>query len=271
MYKNLSFVLILLFPLPILAEESISEGLFKYHLNFANDGSPESIYVIAGMYERGRGVKQDYSKALKWYKLAVTKGNSRANKNIDKVLNKIALLKNKEIKNKELKNKDQESEESNLVSTMLKNEKKSNNAQQINPQSTQPEETEIPPTTKLTLENNKQINEPLSDQNNNLIRQISIQQTAPEKTQPPAPKISAQIANQDVQQNITQQSRMQELNRLQIETEKAKRQSELIQARYERLQEERASLLLQMTLERDLANKQKIEILKIRRQMEIDE
>ena len=42
------------------------------------DGNPSAQYRLACFYEKGKGARKDYSKALQWYKKAAANGNKAA-------------------------------------------------------------------------------------------------------------------------------------------------------------------------------------------------
>ena len=79
--------------LAVLADDEQSVGLFRFHAELAKEGNPDSMYMLGNLYERGAGVKQDYDKALRWYRLASENGNRSANRKIKRLLKKIAKMK----------------------------------------------------------------------------------------------------------------------------------------------------------------------------------
>jgi len=59
-------------------DSSVADGLFKFHLDLASQGDPQSMYLLGNMYATGRGVTQDYHAAVRWYERALEHGNGRA-------------------------------------------------------------------------------------------------------------------------------------------------------------------------------------------------
>ena len=55
-------------------EKGDYEEAIKILTPLATKGSAEGQFKLGVMYEHGRGVKQDYSVALKWYELAADQG-----------------------------------------------------------------------------------------------------------------------------------------------------------------------------------------------------
>ena len=49
-------------------------------LQAAEQGDHRAQHGAGVMYENGRGVKQDYAKAIEWYKKSASKGNSMVKK-----------------------------------------------------------------------------------------------------------------------------------------------------------------------------------------------
>lgn len=72
------------------AEPNAAEQLFQFHYEAAKGDNPESMYILANMYEGGRGVKQNYDEAIKWYSKAVKFGINRAATKIQEVMQKKA-------------------------------------------------------------------------------------------------------------------------------------------------------------------------------------
>ncbi len=60
------------------AEAKIAIQLFESQLRLAQDGSPEAMYALAGMYEEGFGTPLDYPRALHWYRTAAALGYEKA-------------------------------------------------------------------------------------------------------------------------------------------------------------------------------------------------
>ena len=222
-YKILIIVTLLFMTQALHAEESVSSGLFKYHLNFATEGSPESIYIIASMYEHGRGVEQNYKQAIKWYRKAEQLGNTRAAKDLKNIRN-ILALREKEKRQKEAQKEIAES---------------------------------MPPTAPVVKETKKTA---IINKNNQAIRKITITKpvtrstnpTASIQNTPPAPLITPRVN----EQTMSQRQQQIELDKLRTETETARLKSELAQARNEQLEREKASLVLQIELEKELAREQ---------------
>ena len=44
----------------------------------AEQGNADAQYLLATIYEEGRGVPQDYAEAVKWFRLAAEQGHARA-------------------------------------------------------------------------------------------------------------------------------------------------------------------------------------------------
>jgi hypothetical protein len=80
--KTVTFLLLLGCAFQVCAQNSLARQLFELQRQLAREGNPESMYILANMYERGRGVDKDYKKALDWYKEAAHNGIRRA---VDKV------------------------------------------------------------------------------------------------------------------------------------------------------------------------------------------
>ena len=49
----------------------------------AEQGNAPAQYNLGLMYARGEGVPQDYTEAVKWFRLAAEQGNAKAKKNRD--------------------------------------------------------------------------------------------------------------------------------------------------------------------------------------------
>jgi len=60
------------------ADDTIANGLFKFHHDLATQGDPQSMYLLGNMYASGRGVARSYDEAVHWYERAMEHGNSRA-------------------------------------------------------------------------------------------------------------------------------------------------------------------------------------------------
>ena len=73
-----------------------TQGLFKFYNDLANQGDPESMYILANMYNEGRGTRQDLEEALKWYKKAADHGIVQAAQKVNEVALKIRNEKNQE-------------------------------------------------------------------------------------------------------------------------------------------------------------------------------
>jgi len=48
----------------------------------AQQGNPSAQYILGVMYDRGKGVRQDYAKAFEWYQKAASQGYSNAQYNL---------------------------------------------------------------------------------------------------------------------------------------------------------------------------------------------
>ena len=51
---------------------------YKLFLSLAGKGEADAQLILGNMFEDGLGVKQDYKKAIKWYRLAVKQGHGTA-------------------------------------------------------------------------------------------------------------------------------------------------------------------------------------------------
>jgi len=61
-----------------IADNSAAEQLFHFHYAAAKRDNPESMYILASMYEGGRGTEVDIDEAIKWYGQAARFGITRA-------------------------------------------------------------------------------------------------------------------------------------------------------------------------------------------------
>jgi len=85
----LTLILLLTTPL-VMAGNDIWQNLFKEKLQEAKQGNSNAQYDVATMYQNGRGVKSDRSKAIEWYNKSAAQDNAKA-------ANRLKLLKaNKE-------------------------------------------------------------------------------------------------------------------------------------------------------------------------------
>ena len=48
----------------------------------ADQGIAQAQYILGVMYENGQGVAQDYSAAMKWYRMAADQGHAQAQCNL---------------------------------------------------------------------------------------------------------------------------------------------------------------------------------------------
>jgi len=55
---------------------------FRETLQLAEQGVAKAQYNLGVMYENGRGVRQDYAEALKWYRQAAAQGDAEAQYNL---------------------------------------------------------------------------------------------------------------------------------------------------------------------------------------------
>jgi hypothetical protein len=55
---------------------------FQWYKYAANAGYPEAQYNVAGMFESGQGVAQNFTEAFRWYKLAASEGHANAQYNL---------------------------------------------------------------------------------------------------------------------------------------------------------------------------------------------
>ncbi len=65
-------------------------NVFKFQSKMAQNGSVNAQYILGEMYEEGRGVTKNYSKAFEWYKKARDNGHKKADSRIAKLKQKIA-------------------------------------------------------------------------------------------------------------------------------------------------------------------------------------
>ena len=61
------------FPVADLKKEQRERIAYSYYRFVATSGCREHLYRLAGCYAQGMGVKQSYAKAVRWYKLLVSK------------------------------------------------------------------------------------------------------------------------------------------------------------------------------------------------------
>ncbi|KAF8920469.1 hypothetical protein BGZ58_004354, partial [Dissophora ornata] len=54
----------------------------EWYLKAANQGNASAQYNLGFMYEHGKGVPQDYSKAMEWYLKAANQGHASAQPNL---------------------------------------------------------------------------------------------------------------------------------------------------------------------------------------------
>lgn len=64
------------------------QTLFRFTKYAADMGLADAQYVLAGLYEDGVGVAQDFQKAEEYYRLAEKQGNSDAQKSLDRLARK---------------------------------------------------------------------------------------------------------------------------------------------------------------------------------------
>lgn len=95
MVRTLLFLLCFAFSPVIAGEPSMAEKLFQFHYQAAMGDNPESMYILANMYENGRGTRVDYDEAIKWYSRAARYGNTLAATKLQKVLAKKQTLPDK--------------------------------------------------------------------------------------------------------------------------------------------------------------------------------
>lgn len=86
MVRTLLILLCIALAPAVAAEPSMAEKLFKFHYEAAMRDNPESMYILANMYENGRGTSIDYDEAIKWYSRAARYGNTIAATKLQKVL-----------------------------------------------------------------------------------------------------------------------------------------------------------------------------------------
>jgi hypothetical protein len=89
MAKRLLLGLMLLMCACAYADTIGTQGLYKFYNDLASQGDPEAMYILANMYNEGRGTKQDLNKALQWYKKAAEHGITQAANKINEVAMKI--------------------------------------------------------------------------------------------------------------------------------------------------------------------------------------
>jgi len=54
-------------PASLQAKENYDSGIFDFQHKLAKNGNPQAQYKLANMYEKGRGVAKDLTKAKEWY------------------------------------------------------------------------------------------------------------------------------------------------------------------------------------------------------------
>ena len=82
-----NLILISLFGLPIYSYAEIANNtsaveFFLKNEQLANEGNIFSQYNLGLMYSNGKGVRQDYTKALEWYQKAANQGYAKAQYNL---------------------------------------------------------------------------------------------------------------------------------------------------------------------------------------------
>ncbi len=82
-----------------IADDAWSD-VFHFQTKMAESGNVSAQFILGEMYEQGRGVKQDYNKALEWYDKAQKNGHADAADRIAKVKDLIANPPAKEVKKK---------------------------------------------------------------------------------------------------------------------------------------------------------------------------
>lgn len=71
------------------------EEAFKWWMKAAEQGDADAQFGLGQMYRMGQGVEQDDQEAIKWYKKAAEQGNTEAQKNLDSLLSKNQVNKQK--------------------------------------------------------------------------------------------------------------------------------------------------------------------------------
>jgi len=100
------------------------KNVFDFQTKMAGYGNVKAQYILGEMYEEGRGVKQNYVKAIEWYSKAEKSGHTNAATRISQLKAKIAKEKlAKKLKLKKIKVKVKKSvvvKRSKPVRTVLK-------------------------------------------------------------------------------------------------------------------------------------------------------
>jgi TPR repeat protein len=63
----------------------------EWYQKTADQGYVTAQYNLGLMYENGKGVKQDYKKAVEWYQKAADQGDAPAKKALDRLSKKSIL------------------------------------------------------------------------------------------------------------------------------------------------------------------------------------
>lgn len=89
MTKPLTLVLLLLsFSLSAQTPDDGWGNVFKFQTKMAEIGNVKAQYILGEMYEDGRGVTQNDSKAIEWYKKAQQNGHKNAANRINQLKSK---------------------------------------------------------------------------------------------------------------------------------------------------------------------------------------
>ena len=83
------FVVLLMSSITIATDDLVSDRLFKHHTTLAKNGNSESMFIVAGMYETGKGVNRDFSEAIRWYRSSAKLGNTLARQRVRHVSRKM--------------------------------------------------------------------------------------------------------------------------------------------------------------------------------------
>ena len=89
LHRFIVFVVLLMSSATITTDDSISTRLFEHHTILAQNGDSESMFIVAGMYENGKGVDIDFSEAIRWYQSSAKHGNTLANGRVKRVNQKM--------------------------------------------------------------------------------------------------------------------------------------------------------------------------------------
>ena len=87
----ISFLVLLFYTFSVSAAPDDSwTNVFKFQTQMAERGSVSAQYILGEMHEDGRGVEQNYLKAIEWYEKAQQNGHKKAADKIAKLKEQLA-------------------------------------------------------------------------------------------------------------------------------------------------------------------------------------